>query len=298
MAPRPCTWRPATAWPSSSSSAWTRPRSPAWTGWPPPTGARRDSAPPAAELAAVSKMCAMRPRAAAAGLALLASACATSAKRSVDLSPARQAVEAARQAGAAERATATFGRAEERLKEAERLSTQGGPATRDAALEAEWLARLAMTEAQCEQRADDAQTQRSASTQAVEQLRGRLRKSEEEENRLEERAALLQRDLDMTETELIRTKARLKGIEGKSEASSAIAEAQILVRRLEQRGKTAVLNLCRESLTKAEQQLAQENYGAAIFFAMKAQDLAVKAGEGTERRPPAAEVDQVPPQPT
>jgi SH3 domain-containing protein len=245
-------------------------------------------------------MWAMRLRAAAAGLALLASGCASSGKRAVDLSPARQAVEAARQAGAAEKATSTFGRAEERLKEAERLSNQGGTATREAAVEAEWLARLALTEAQCEQRADDAQTARSASSQALEQLRGRLRRSEDEEHRLEERAALLQRDLEMTETELIRTKARLKGIEGKSEASSAIAEAQILVRRLEQRGKTAVLSLCRESLTKAEQQLAQENYGAAMFFAMKAQDLAVKAGEGTERRagPPPAETDQVPPQPT
>lgn len=243
----------------------------------------------------------MRPRAAAAGLALLASACATSGKLAgVDLSPARQAVEAARQAGAAEKATSTFGRAEERLKDAERLSNQGGTATREAALEAEWLARLALTEAQCEQRADDAQSARSVSSQTMEQLRGRLRRSEDEEHRLEERAALLQRDLEMTETELIRTKARLKGIEGKSEASSAIAEAQILVRRLEQRGKTAVLNLCRESLTKAEQQLAQENYGAAIFFAMKAQDLAVKAGEGTERRggPAGPETDEVPPQPT
>jgi SH3 domain-containing protein len=241
----------------------------------------------------------MRRAAAALGPVLLAAGCASTPQRAVDLSPARQAVEAARQAGAPEKATSTFGRAEERLKDAERLSTQGGAQTREAALEAEWLARLAMTEAQCEQRADDAQTQRSASTQALDQIRGRLRRSEEEEHRLEERAALLQRDLEMTETELIRTKARLKGIEGKSEASSAIAEAQILVRRLEQRGKTAVLSLCRESLTKAEQQLAQENYGAAIFFAMKAQELAVKAGEGSaERRVAPPEADQVPPQPT
>ena len=235
-----------------------------------------------------------------AGLALVVGGCASAGSRpALDLGPARRAVEAAREAGAPEKAKTTFDRAEERLKDAERLAGKGGIAPREAAHEAEWLARLAMTETQCEQRTSEAQAASSVSSQAVEQLRGRLRQSEDDERRLEERATLLQRDLEMTETELIRTKARLKGIEGKSEASSAIAEAQILVRRLEPRGRTAVLSLCRESLAKAEQQFVQENYGAAIFFAMKAQDLAVRAGEGGERRPPlvpAGDTDKPAPQ--
>jgi hypothetical protein len=235
-------------------------------------------------------------------LALAAGGCASAGSRAaLDLGPARRAVEAAREAGAPEKAKATFDLAEERLKDAERLAGEGGHAPREAAHEAEWLARMAMTETQCEQRATEAQAASSVSSQAVEQLRGRLRQSEDDERRLEERATLLQRDLEMTETELIRTKARLKGIEGKSEASSAIAEAQILVRRLEPRGRPAVLSLCRESLAKAEQQFVQENYGAAIFFAMKAQDLAVRAGEGAERRPtpaPAVDSDRPAPQPS
>jgi Bacterial SH3 domain len=232
------------------------------------------------------------------GLALVAWGCATAGSRaSLDLTPARQAVDAARQAGAAEKAPATFARAEERLKDAERLAARGGPAPREAAHEAEWLGRLALSEAQCEQRTSDAHAARTASTNTVEQLRGRLRQSEDDERRLEERATLLQRDLEITETELIRTKARLKSIEGKSDASAAIAEAQILVRRLEPRGRTVVLSLCRESLAKAEQQFVQENYGAATFFAMKAQELAVRAGEGGERRSPAAAPDADKPAP-
>jgi SH3 domain-containing protein len=243
-------------------------------------------------------MKALRSRVVLAGFAVLAWGCAT-ARHAVDLGPARQALEAARQAGAKEKAAATFTRAEDRLQDAERLAGKGGPAPREAARDAEWLARLALTEAQCEQRTSDAHAASSVTGQAIDQLRGKLRQSEDDERRLEERVTLLNRDLEMTETELIRTKARLKGIEGKSEASSAIAEAQILVRRLEPRGRTAVLNLCRESLAKAEQQLLQENYGAALFFAMKAQDLAVRASEAADRRPaPPPEVDQPAPQPS
>ena len=63
--------------------------------------------------------------------------------------------------------------------------------------------------------------------------------------------ALQQQALELTETELIRSKARLKGIETKAEASSAIAEARILLRRLG--ASSAAAALCQESLAKAEQ---------------------------------------------
>ena len=109
-------------------------------------------------------MKALRPRVALAGFAVLAWGCATTATRGpLDLGPARQAVEAARQAveaarqaGARERAAATFTRAEDRLKDAERLAGTGGTAPLEAARDAEWLGRLALTEAQCEQRTSDA----------------------------------------------------------------------------------------------------------------------------------------------
>ena len=114
-------------------------------------------------------------------------------------------------------------------------------------------------------------------------VKARLRKSEEDQRRLEERLAAEQRDLEVTEMELIRTKARLKGLETKAEASSAIAEAHILLRRAEGRSG-ALLTQGQQSLSKAEQQLREENFGAANFFALKAQDLATRAQDGPEAR--------------
>ena len=115
-------------------------------------------------------------------------------------------------------------------------------------------------------------------------LAARLRRAEEEQRQLEDRIELLQRDLEVTETELIRSKARLKGNETKAEASAAVAEAQILVGRLAQdRTSASTLARCNESLEKAEEQLGLGNYGAAIFFALKAQDTATRSTQETPR---------------
>ena len=105
--------------------------------------------------------------------------------------------------------------------------------------------------------------------------------------------AVLTRDLEVTETELIRTKARLKGNETKAEASAAIAEARILAGRLaEDKTPASVLARSEESLAKAEEQLSAGNYGAALFFASKAQDLVARVkragGEKPRRRPSPA----------
>lgn len=220
----------------------------------------------------------MSPRLTAAVLAVGVSACATAAKpRAVDLQPARQALEAARAEGAAERAPETFTRAEGELKEAERLVAEKGADAPLAAVEAEWAARLALAEARCAAKDTPAP---AAPAEEVRRLEVRARRSEEEQRRLEEQIALRQRELEVTETELIRTKARLKGLETRAEASSAIAEAKILVQRLESRGRSSpVRAAAEESLKKAEDQLTVENYGAALFFALKAQDMVTKAGE-------------------
>jgi uncharacterized protein YgiM (DUF1202 family) len=126
----------------------------------------------------------------------------------------------------------------------------------------------------------------------VDRLSARIKKMEEDQHRLEERVAVLTRDLEVTETELIRTKARLKGNETKAEASAAIAEARILAGRLaEDKTQASVLARSEESLAKAEEQLSEGNFGAALFFASKAQDLVarVKQGGGADQPPdPAA----------
>jgi hypothetical protein len=211
---------------------------------------------------------------------LLAACAAKTTPPRVDLEPARRAVEAARNAGASETAETVFTRAVGHLTEAESLaaSPAGGNAS-ERSRQAEALARLAMSEAQCAEsmaRLPGAAQRAEAGGlpgNEADKLRAQLRQAGDEQRRLQERITLLQRDLDVTETEVIRTKAKLKGIETKAEASSAIAEARILMRRVgKEKGHSASLVRCQENLDKAEQQLRLENFGAAAFFASLAQE--------------------------
>jgi hypothetical protein len=162
------------------------------------------------------------------------------------LESARAAVREAQAARAEEQAPEAYRAALEFLRQAEAGS---GAGAREAAIRAEGSARLAAAQVELKQ--------------------------------VRERLALTQQALEQAETELIRSKARLKGTETKAEASSAIAEARILLRRL--RARSAAATLCQESLVKAEQQLARDNYGAAVFFALKAQDIANRALAGPTR---------------
>jgi outer membrane murein-binding lipoprotein Lpp/uncharacterized protein YgiM (DUF1202 family) len=199
----------------------------------------------------------------------------------VDLSAARAQLEQARQAASnVVAAQAWLTRAEEHLRSAESLVRAAAP---DERARGAALSQLSLTETRCaldlaelaqQRRGADGAKSSTAEREAEAAQAARLRRSEAEEHRLEERVALLQRNLEMTETELIRTKARLKGSETKADASSAIAEARVLMRRaLDARGRSASLNLCQEKLDRAEKLLALDNYGAALFFASQAQDL-------------------------
>jgi uncharacterized protein YgiM (DUF1202 family) len=233
---------------------------------------------------------------AALALAWPLAACATGGMK-VDLTPARTAVAEAREAEAPARSPEAFTRAEKHLQDAEALES-GRSAPRDRR-GAQRAADLAITEAHCatalaralhqtEQTTTKAAAQVAASTAEVDRLGARIGKLEEDQHRLEERIAVLTRDLEVTETELIRTKARLKGNETKAEASAAIAEARILAGRLaEDKTQASVLARSEESLAKAEEQLSEGNFGAALFFASKAQDLVarIKQGAGAEENP-------------
>jgi hypothetical protein len=241
------------------------------------------------------------------GLASTVAACASAGSPPVvvDLRPAQAALEDARQAGAPKNAAEAYAEADSHLKEAERLVAVKGSGSRDRSLQADGLARLSAAEARCA-----AATARLSATPKVERekrtsssgdldrLNARLKRSEEDQRRMEERVALLQRDLELTETEIIRTKARLKGIETRAEASSAIAEARILTGRLDPKARAATLSLCNENIAKAEQQLTQVNYGAAVFFATKAQDIAKKAQEASEPARHTADEEHAAPQPS
>jgi uncharacterized protein YgiM (DUF1202 family) len=240
---------------------------------------------------------------AALALAWPLGACATGGVK-VDLDPARTAVAEARQAGAPARSPEAFTRAEKHLQEAEALeSGRGAPRDRRGAQRA---ADLALTEAHCatalaralhqtEQTTTKAAAQVAASTAEVDRLTARIKKLEDDQHRLEERIAVLTRDLEVTETELIRTKARLKGNETKAEASAAIAEARILAGRLaEDKTQASVLARSEESLAKAEEQLSEGNFGAALFFASKAQDLVARVKQGAAGDQAAAPTPAIP----
>jgi hypothetical protein len=236
----------------------------------------------------------MRPRILALPLCATLSACASAPKpRAVDLQPARQALEAARAEGAPEKAPQSFTRAQDELREAEDLVAAKGDASQ-AAVKAEWAARLALTEARCVAPA----TERTTAPEDLRRLETRARRAEDEKRRLEEENAVRRRELEVTETELIRTKARLKGLETRAEAASALAEARILLRRAEAgRSRSADVARAQESLAKAEELLQEDNFGAAIFFASKAQDLVVKVNEPRAASP--ADDDERPaPRPT
>jgi hypothetical protein len=200
----------------------------------------------------------------------------------IDLGPAREAVESAREAGAVERAPAAFARAQGHLNEAEALAAD--PLEPEKREQSAWLGRLAIVEAECAaqiaRQAAQQTEQRAQTDQEVERRTTQLRLHEEGQRRLEEQLASLKRELDFAETEVIRTKARLTGIDTKAEASSAIAEGRILLARLDDASKRSSLGQrAQDALGRAEGLLRAENYGAAMFFAQKAQDSALKAQE-------------------
>ncbi|HET7293886.1 MAG TPA: SH3 domain-containing protein [Vicinamibacteria bacterium] len=207
--------------------------------------------------------------------ALAILACASAPQSKVDLQPARTAVQKAREAGAARKAPEDLALAEGHLKAAESAAAQPEQADKAAC-----LSELAAYEADCALRLTtvEAQAERLPAAEKgaaeAEQLQDRLKRAEEDYRRLEERVAVLTRDLDLTETEVIRTKAKLQGLETKADATSVIAETRVLFRRaLQQRGRTPSLLRCEELLDRAEAMVEANNHGAAVFMALKVQEL-------------------------
>ncbi len=202
-------------------------------------------------------------------------ACASAAPKQVDLAPARAAVQKARAAGAAEKSHESFSRAEGHLKQAEAAANQPGSRERVAC-----LAALAVSEAECSaqlalevQEADPLPLGQKDAAE-TDKLVTRLKSAEDEQRRLEERVAVLVRDLELTETEVIRTQARLQGLEPQADSTSVNAETRVLTRRFqERRARTPVFVRSQELLDRAEQMVEEGNYGAATFLALKAQEL-------------------------
>jgi hypothetical protein len=197
----------------------------------------------------------------------------------VDVAPARQALEGARSAGAAERAPEDLRRAEALLAEAEALAAAPGKGTAERARDAAALLRLSAAHAEFARAL--AAARGPAACLVVEALpevpctefQSRLERSEEEQRRLEDRVHLLLKELELTETEVIRTKAKLKG-QSKAEAYSAVAEVRILLRRLsDEKLRSPNIARCTELLERAEALINEDNIDGAVFLATTAQDL-------------------------
>jgi Bacterial SH3 domain len=215
---------------------------------------------------------------------LAACASAPTPAPTVGLSVARARIAAARSAGAELSAPEPLSRAQSYLYEAEALvAAATGKAAADKSRQAADLARLSATEAEWT-------ASMAASGSGVASLAARcdaasvpadpdrrLRRALEEQQRLEERAALSMKELELTETEVVRTKARVRG-QTKAEASSAIAEARILLRHVsDEKVKSPSLARSHELVDRAEEWLHDGNVAGAVFFAMNAQDLVEQA---------------------
>jgi hypothetical protein len=215
-----------------------------------------------------------------------ASSHAVAPRPAVDLSAARQAVETARAAGAEASASDAFQQALAHLREAEAEVALGDKGSSE---KAAWLGRLAEEGAQCAL----AQSQvRAALPKAVPcatpsvsrepELRRKLEEAQAVQRRLEEEIATLRRERDILDKEILRTKTRLKGSATVEQVSSAIAEARVLTSRVPLE-RTSLRASCLEHIAKAEAQLRAENYPAALFFALEAQE---EASQGPAPGPP------------
>lgn len=238
-------------------------------------------------------------------LALCVSGCASAPReplQAVDLSPARLALASAEgPPNPQPAAAACLERARQHLQQAEGLASAPTATERERAA---GLARLAQAEAGCAtalaaagEAARASAAGAASGSRASGEAEARAHQAEAERRRLEERVALLQRHLDATETELIRSKARLKGVETRAEASAAIAEARVLMRRaLDARGRTDALGLCQISLDKAEDAMEKGNFGMAVFYAVQARDRAAELVQPPAEAPrdrPAAKAHYV-----
>jgi uncharacterized protein YgiM (DUF1202 family) len=198
----------------------------------------------------------------------------------VDLVPARDKIVAARESGAEQAAPDPLARSEAHLKEAESLAASQGKGAAERARDAEFLVRLSATEAEW---AAAVATARSAppppaarcedTSSERADIESRAHRAEEEQRRLEEWSALLMRELELAETEVVRAKAKVSG-QSKAEASSAIAEARILLRRMsDEKVKSRNMARCQELVDRAEALLEKGDVTRAVALAMTAQDL-------------------------
>lgn len=117
------------------------------------------------------------------------------------------------------------------------------------------------------------------------QERAEQRADEERLDRLERENERLRADLHQAEDALIAAESGLKGVSTRADAVSAVAEARIRLARAATRApwRTRGLEEAESKLEEADRLVEAQHFGVAIFFASRAQRIAVAlVREGTE----------------
>jgi len=141
------------------------------------------------------------------------------------------------------------------------------------------IARLTQNLARLTQDLDTIRNQRATTAQDLEDEVARLRLL------LLDRGAQvkgLSGKLDTTIQEVVRALAKLRSLEGKAEAASNLAEAEIALRLLERpagREKSANLAQAEQLVQMGAQEFKKENYSGALYLTSQAKGL-VKGGDG------------------
>jgi hypothetical protein len=224
----------------------------------------------------------MRPRTLALWLCTLAAGCASAAKpRAVDLQPARQALEARGRRAPPRRRRSPTRAPPTSCARPRRWWPPRGDASQ-AAVKAEWAARLRWRRRAASRPAPE----RPAATDELRKLETRAHARRTTSGASRKRTPRAGASSEVTETELIRTKARLKGLETKRRRRPPSPRRASCCRRAEgapalgrDRSRPGVLG-------KAEDQLKKDNFGAAIFFAAKGAGLRGLQGQRARARPP------------
>jgi len=132
----------------------------------------------------------------------------------------------------------------------------------------------------------------------VAKLQLRLLERDAQLRQLRERQESLQKKLDEAILEAVRAKAKLRSLESRAEAASAMAEAEIAVKtirgRTPERQKDPELLQVERFLDMSAKEFEKENYGGALYLASQATNLlAVTQGplvSGEQIAPVAGEV--------
>jgi uncharacterized membrane protein YqiK len=115
----------------------------------------------------------------------------------------------------------------------------------------------------------------------IARLQLRLLDKETQIKELNERQALLQKKLEEAFQEVVRTKAKLHGLESKAEAVSSMAEAEVALKALKAKAdgqeKSPEVIQAEHLLRLSARELQKENHSGALYLASQAKEL-VKLG--------------------